>query len=591
MPPRDFRKEYTEKFSEFRQAIKSYENTPENARILAEKYGEIRRITVSGRDNGFKADLDTQDKAFAKAAKKFGEDFVDAAYRVPKSFAQSRIKQFQEELREAAAGGRYDRDQLTQRYCDVMNLAGKSLERKKLNGVENMYYDMRKLVGKDAAAYPFRAHGEYYEMAPDLVAVHKREDAQQKEEARQRRLEEERLEALRQQSAAYHEELNEKLTDEIDAKLEQEQEVNEEQYYNMQDSNAIIKKAFKKENLSERLSAFLKKKEAASETIDEVYADKTVEEREEIEKAIDEDITFLRDLKRHTKRLCEYGQGDDMRPIDNTIRAIQTKFPAQLDRLFDTLSTEKPGSMEHKDRLEMIQSYGSMLVNTQRFANAAAENGTKLKNVEVKDPMAAARDILKKFSTELDRIPKDDENSKLFTSFRAALKRAADGSGSLENLSKASMKYFNARHGRFFRPFTEVGRHRLDVADHVYEFLQDVKYETLEKEAEKWAEAPKAEQPKEAKKVAPSQANLPPEERAENGRSARQNIQNGQKEELISQLKLFGFTSEEIEAQLADVDYDPFGNDDNELVNGENSLVNEEQLQQQQGGAQMGDFI
>lgn len=38
MPPqKNYAEEYSEKFSEFRDAIQSYDNTPENAKILAEK--------------------------------------------------------------------------------------------------------------------------------------------------------------------------------------------------------------------------------------------------------------------------------------------------------------------------------------------------------------------------------------------------------------------------------------------------------------------------------------------------------------------------------------------------------------------------
>ena len=564
MPPqKNYAEEYSEKFSEFRDAIQSYDNTPENAKILAEKYGEIRQITLTGRQIAkLKIDEDLQDKAFTEAAEKFGKDFLKEVKKVPKVFAQSRIQQFREEIRELANSGvGYDKDQLARRYFDVMRLAGKSLDRKKLDGVKNMYHDVRKLIGKERADLIFEAHRDYYEMAPGLLEERKQEEEQQKEAARQQRLEEE------------------------NAQLEEEQEVDEERYYNLRDANATIKKAFEKKELSEHLNALLAKKEADSKAIDKICANKTDEERETIEQSLNDDVAFLNDLKKYTKRLCEYGQGDDMRPIDGTVKTIQNRFPTHLNHLFSAPPTEKPGSVEHKDRLEMIQACGSMLVNAQRFVNAAAEIDMPLKRVEVKDPMATTRNILKKFSTELDRIPKNDDNTKLFTSFKSALKRAADGSGSLENLYKASMKYFNARRGRLFRPFTEVGRHRLDIADHVVEFLKDVKYETLEAEAERKAEAQKAA---EAKKVAPSQANLSPEERGENGWAARQNMQNGRREEFIAELQALGFTREEIEEQKAA--FESLNNGNNNLADAENAPANEDQLQQQQGGLQMGNF-
>lgn len=560
MPPKNFSKEYKEKLSAFKNATASYEVSPVNAKLLADAYMDIRRVTlVADSMAGVVFDEREQDRAFIAAADKFGKDFWNDVTKVPRSFVNHYIRQFRDEMRVAAGShGEYDRDQITQRYYEAMDLAGKSMKTVKSDTLEEMYYEAKHLIGKERVDHIFEMHPKYYGMVPNLSALHKEE--QDKLFAEQRRIEAERAAARSKQLAEETEQMLEEFAAKSNARAQLQEEDEEARYDAMEDANGIIERAFKNEDLSERLSAFLKKKEAVSEAIDEVYADKTVEEREEIEKALDDDITFLTDLQRHTKRLYEYGQGDDMRPIDATVKTIQNKFPAQLERLFATLPNEEPGSMEHKDRLEMIQACGSMIAITQRFANTAAENGTPLKDVEIKEPLDTVRKTLQLFSKELDRIPKDDDDSELFTTFKDALKEAANG-GSMKNLWDASSDYYNGRRGIIFGPFTEVGKHRLHVADHVYEFLKDVKWKTLEKEAQRKAEAPKAEQPKEEKKVAPSQANLSPEERGENGREARQNMQNGEREALIAKYQAHGIPREMIEEGLQAIANGQYNND------------------------------
>ena len=494
MPPRDYRKEYKEKLSAFKNATASYEVSPVNAKLLADAYMDIRRVTLMAVSVGVVFDEGKQDRAFIAAADKFGKDFWSDVTKVPKSFVDHYIRQFRDEMRVAAGShGEYDRDQITQRYYDAMELAGKSIKKVKSDALEEMYYEAKHLIGKERADRVFEMHPKYYGMVPNLSALHKEE--QDKLHAEQRRAAAEKQAARSKQLDEENEQMLEEFTAKTNTRAQQQREAEEARYDAMEDANGIIERAFKKEDLSERLIAFLEKKEADIETVDKDYAGKSKDTKKEIKKAISEDIKFLEDLQGYTKRLYEYGQGDNMGPVDSTVRNIQAKLPAQLERLFSTLPKEKPGSMEHKDRLEMIQACGSMIVNTQRFANTAAENGTPLKDVEFKNPMDTVRQTLKLFSKELDRIPKDDDDSELFTTFKDALKEAANG-GSIKNLWDASSDYYNGRRGIIFGPFTEVGKHRLHMADHVYEFLKDVKWKTLEKESERWAETLKAAAPK-----------------------------------------------------------------------------------------------
>ncbi len=571
MPPRNYRKEYREKLSAFKSATASYEVSPGNAKLLAEAYMDIRHVTLAGEQTaGLVIDVDKQNKAFIDAADKFGKDFWSGVSKVPKKYVDHYIRQFREEMHVAAGShGEYDRDQIAQRYYDAMDLAGKSLHKMKSDVLENMYYEAEHLIGKERVDRIFEMHPDYYDMVPNLSALHKEE--QDKLLAEERRLAAEKEAERAKQRAEKNEKILEDYTAEINARAQRQQEAEEARYEALDDANGIIGRAFKDEDLSERLSAFLEKKEADFEKVNEIYKDESVDERAKIKKAISEDIAFLSDLKRHTERLYNYGQGDDMRPLDNTVKVIQNKFPAQLERLFATLPNEQPGSMEHKDRLEMIQACGSMLAITQRFANTAAEQGMPLKDVEVKDPLITARKTLQLFSKELDRIPKDDDDSELFTSFKNALNEAANG-GSMKNLWDASSDYYNGRRGIIFGPFTEVGKHRLHLADHVYEFLKDIKWKTLENEAQKRAEEaqakaaqqkveepkaeevkdqPKAEEPKvDQPKAEEPKVGQPTDARIENGRKGTQNILNGDREALIARFQKLGLPREVIEEQL-----------------------------------------
>ena len=611
MPP--LKQQYAQTLDEFERSIESFDATPENMEILFNDYYKIRKFLYDA--EGVYADVKypSLDKnrpvqAFIAAADKFGEPFWGQFRYVPEGFAKEYIKRFREEVRTAAKShGAYDKEHLAQRFYDTMKIAYSNENSDKLTlspDIEKMYSEVKKLIGEKLADHIFEKEPDYYRIMPNVNAAHEKEIRRQNmlADAERRRLEKERAAELKRQQEERENKNVEKITHDAKIKLEKEQKVHEEHYDLLENANVIIEKAFKHEELSERLSALLEKKEAVSEAIDDVYADKTDDEREEIATALNDDITFLTDLQRHTERLYEYGQGDDMRPIDATIRNIQAKFPAQLDRLFAALPNEEPGSMEHKDRLEMIQACGSMLVNTQRFANAAANSGLPLNGVEVKNPMDTVRKTLQLFSEELDRIPKDDDDSELFTTFKDALEAAANG-GSLKDLSTASMNYYNGRKGIIFGPFTEVGKHRLNVSDHVFEFLEDIHYGALTKEVERKAAAPKAEQPHAAApkaeqphveapkvaepKVAPkansgaargqigrphrenSFAQQPPEARVENGWVARHNM----REARIAEFQELGFTREEIEEGLQAIANGQYNND---------APANEEWLQQEE---------
>ena len=631
MPP--LKQQYAQMLDSFEQSIESFDATPENMDALYNDYYKIRKFLYDA--EGVYADVKypSLDKkrpvqAFIAAADKFGEPFWGQFRYVPEGFPKEYIKRFREEVRTAAKShGAYDQEHLAQRFYDTMKIAYLNENSDKLTlspDIEKMYSEVKKLIGEERADHIFEIEPDYYRIMPNVKAAHEKEIRQQNMQAaaERRRLEKERAAELKRQQEAREKEINDKIEKDVKAKIERAQKADEEHYDILENANVIIKKAFEKEDLSERLSALLEKKEADSKAIDKICANKTDEERETIEQSLNDDVAFLNDLKKYTKRLCEYGQGDDMRPIDATVKTIQNKFPAQLERLFAALPNEEPGSMEHKDRLEMIQACGSMLVNTRRFANTAAASGLPLNGVEVKDPMATVRKTLQLFSEELDRIPKDDDDSELFTTFKDALEAAANG-GSLKDLSTASMNYYNGRKGILFGPFTEVGKHRLNVSDHVFEFLEDIHYGALEKEAQKKAEQPKAaaprveqpraaaprveqpraeaprvEQPKRDSGAARGQigrphrdnsfAQQPPEVRVENGWAARQNMQNGRREEFIAELQALGFTREEIEEQKAA--FESLNNGNNGPANAGDAFVNEDRVQQQQGGLQMGNF-
>ena len=601
MPP--LKQQYAQLLDSFEQSIESFDATPENMDALYNDYYKIRKFLYDA--EGVYADVKypSLDKkrpvqAFIAAADKFGEPFLGQFRYVPEGFAKEYIKRFREEVRTAAKShGAYDKEHLAQRFYDTMKIAYSNENSDELTlspDIEKMYSEVKKLIGEKLADHIFEIEPDYYRIMPNVKAAHEKEIRQQNMQAaaERRRLEKERAAELKRQQEAREKEINDKIEKDVKAKIERAQKADKEHYDILENANVIIKKAFENAGLSKQLSALLAKKEAVSEAVDKVYADKTVEEREEIEKTLDEDITFLTDLQEYTERLHEYGQGDDMRPIDATVKTIENRFPAQLDRLFAALPNEEPGSMEHKDRLEMIRACGSMLVNTQRFANVAAASGLPLNGVEVKDPMTTVRKTLQLFSEELDRIPKEDDDSELFTTFKDALEAAANG-GSLKDLSTASMNYYNGRKGIIFGPFTEVGKHRLNVSDHVFEFLEDIHYGALAKEVERKAEAPRVEQPHAA---APrveqpkrdsgaargqigrphrdnSFAQQPPEARVENGWVARHNM----REARIAEFQALGFTREEIEEGLQAIANGQYNND---FVNAENAPANEEWLQQ-----------
>ena len=88
MPPQDYRKEYREKLSAFKNATASYEASPRNAKLLADAYMDIRRVTLVADSAGVVFDEGKQDRAFIAAADKFGKDFWSDVTKVPRSFVK-----------------------------------------------------------------------------------------------------------------------------------------------------------------------------------------------------------------------------------------------------------------------------------------------------------------------------------------------------------------------------------------------------------------------------------------------------------------------------------------------------------------------
>ncbi len=554
--PEQFKQLFSEMMAMYEFRASTPNRSPEKAKELAENFMKIRGLALQAdKEKGITFDEERQQKAFQDTANKFGKNFWGEFKKVPNTFADEKIKQYQEAL----AGGKMSNSLLEHSYFEMMEIAQRSNKVPKPFVIEKLYFDTKAIIGEERVNRIFRTNA-MDTLAPNLAKSFKENELKKAEERmkleaeeaeRQRKLEEaQKAEREKRQKAEREKHTEEVITADVDKKIAAEQLTDEERYEKWADANGILESTFKDDELSDRMNALLEKAEN-EETEDEVQND---------------DYSLLKDLKRHTKRLYDYAQGDDKGALDTTIKTIQNRYPNQMDRLFKTLLNDEPGSMMHKDHLEMIQRCGAIMVNTQRFANKAAEQGLTMEGVNTnKEPIDIVRDTLKKFSVELDRIPKDDDNSEHYTRFQEALQAAANG-GSLANLLEKSREYFDARVGRFFRPFTEVGRHRLDVADHVYEFLIDVKCKTLEKEAQRKATA-------DAKKETQQSDN-----QMEKYRAGTQKVKNGEMEQAITRIQeQCDLSREEIETKLKSVINNEVGSSNTDV-----SPVNEQEMEQSQ---------
>ncbi len=221
----------------------------------------------------------------------------------------------------------------------------------------------------------------------------------------------------------------------------------------------IVKESFEKTSIAEKMSAL--KKDNHLFDMSEVIL-----------------LSYLRD---HTKNLHDYATGKDTGAIDTTIRDIQRLYPDGIYRLTNQIESSPAGTALYKERMDILASCNSTLAVAQQYAAFGMEGETPAKPG---DSLETIQDTLAFFSSQLNRVSKIGRDTMLFTEFNNVLEDASHG-GSLENLYQKASKYASAREGVIFSQFTDAGRHRIDMAKRVCEFLENINYKSYEPEIQK----------------------------------------------------------------------------------------------------------
>lgn len=229
----------------------------------------------------------------------------------------------------------------------------------------------------------------------------------------------------------------------------------------------IVKESFEKTSVAEKMSAL--KKDNHLFDMSEVIL-----------------LSYLRD---HTKTLHDYATGKDNGAIADTIRDIQKRYPDGVYRLTNQIESSPAGTDLYKERMDMLAACNSTLAVAQQYAAFAMEGDTPAKPG---DSLDTVQDTLAFFSNQLNRVPKNGRDTMPYTEFYNVLEDASHG-GSLENLYQKASAYISAREGILFSQFTDAGRHRMDMAKRVCEFLDNINYKSYEPEIQKKREEQKAE--------------------------------------------------------------------------------------------------
>lgn len=205
------------------------------------------------------------------------------------------------------------------------------------------------------------------------------------------------------------------------------------------------------------------------------------------------EVILLSHLRDHTKSLHDYATGKDAGAIADTIRDIQKIYPDSVYRLTNQIESSPAGTDLYKERMDMLAACNSTLAVAQQYSGFAWQNEMEGEALaKPGDSLDTVQDTLAFFSTQLGRVPKNGRDTMPYTEFYNVLEDATRG-GSLENLYQKASAYISAREGILFSQFTDAGRHRMDMAKRVCEFLDNVNYKAYEPEIQKKREEQKAE--------------------------------------------------------------------------------------------------
>lgn len=192
--------------------------------------------------------------------------------------------------------------------------------------------------------------------------------------------------------------------------------------------------------------------------------------------------SLLNYLTEYLQGLHKPGAENGTVSAEETARAIENTYPAEAERLSEELQNAKPGTPAYRENMELLTVCNTSLAVARQYMGLIDQDVLPADTpAKAGDPLETVQETLACFSRELLRVPKSGRNSMAFTEFYNVLEDASNGH-SLEHLYEKASAYIKKGEGFFSGSATNAGRHRMEMAKRVCEFLDNVNYKSYEPE-------------------------------------------------------------------------------------------------------------
>ena len=198
-----------------------------------------------------------------------------------------------------------------------------------------------------------------------------------------------------------------------------------------------------------------------------------------------EDHSILIEMREDAKSLgnCFLKEKSNILPTyQSTFENIQTKYPGYIDWFHEKLQNAEPGSNAYKTTFQALIYCGAMLSVTQQYVKARHDSGLfpEDQGVAICDAAVSVRKMLSVFKEAFQAFPQSG-SSKIFSELKNSIDQAINGEGTLQDVLDKAKAYHEARKGILFSPFTDVGKHRLDMADKLIFFIEKFDVAAMDK--------------------------------------------------------------------------------------------------------------
>ena len=196
---------------------------------------------------------------------------------------------------------------------------------------------------------------------------------------------------------------------------------------------------------------------------------------------LDEDI--LENMQEDMQKLDQcYRSERSVIGLEKSLKNIHDQYPKYINKIQGKIQKFQPGSFAYKNSIEALSLCGAMLIGSQQYVkNRLESNLIPGEQIPVRDATDCLKQTLSVFKEAFQAFPRRG-STRIFADLKDSIDKVINGEGTLQDVLDKAQAYYGARKGTYFGPVTDLGKHRLFVADKLIDFLGHLDVAGLDKE-------------------------------------------------------------------------------------------------------------